>query len=232
MRLIPLLLLSVVLASSASAESIFSRKKVPASPATAPAVTVTKPGAADSDSRPATPRTTPSREIPVARAVEPGGGNAVFRPGDSLDMRVSGIPAEDATAFPSPITIGADGMINITYAGQIHAAGLTQSQLEQVIQNRFISEKIFRWPTVAINVMSQQRAVTVGGSVRAPGRQPWTADLTLMSALSAAGGPSDFATDKVNVIRNGVATQYRMKQLKKNPANDPKLLPGDQVDLL
>jgi polysaccharide export outer membrane protein len=146
-------------------------------------------------------------------------------------MRISGIPAEDAAAFPTPITIGGDGMINITYAGQIRAAGLSQSQLEKAIEKRFVDGKFFRWPTVTINVMSQQRTVTVGGAVRAPGRQPWTADLTLMSALSAAGGPSDFASDKVNVIRNGAATQYRVKQLKKNPSADPKLMPGDQVDL-
>jgi len=228
MRPAPLLalLLSVVLASSASAQ-IFSKKKAATEPATAPAVPVAKAVPAADSARTAPPR----GEVPMAKAMETSGGSAVFRPGDSLDMRISGIPPEDTTSFPTPITIGADGMINVTYAGQIRAAGLTQSQLEKAVENRFISEKIFRWPTVTINVMSQQRTVTVGGAVRGPGRQPWSADLTLLSALSAAGGPNDFASDKVNIIRNGTMIQYRVKQLKKNPANDPKLLPGDQVDL-
>jgi protein involved in polysaccharide export with SLBB domain len=42
-----------------------------------------------------------------------------------------------------------------------------------------VDEKIFRWPTVTINMMNQARTVTIGGNVRGPGRQAWTADLTL-----------------------------------------------------
>ena len=80
--------------------------------------------------------------------------------------------------------------------------------------------------------MNQQRSVTVGGNVRNPGRQLWSADLTLMTAIASASGPSDFAGDKINLIRSGTITLYRYKALKKNPADDPKLLPGDQVDFL
>lgn len=237
------LILSVALAGSASAQSTFSNSRKPAAaPATVPAVTVTKPGsnsaAADSDVR-SPARTTPPRSetrtaqaAPAAPAADASNGRAVFRPGDSLDMRVSGIPNEDSGSFPTPITIGADGMINVTYAGQIRAAGLTQSQLEKALEKRFVDEKIFRWPTVTINVMNQQRFVTIGGNVRAPGRQIWTADLTLMTLVAMAGGPSDFAGDKINLIRGGTVTLYRYKALKKNPNDDPKLVPGDQVDFL
>src|SRR5436190_22784596 len=60
---------------------------------------------------------------------------------------------------------------------------------------------------------AQPATVTVGGTVRQSGQQPWTANLTLMSAVRAAGGPGDFATDKVGLTRDGTATLYRMKLL-------------------
>ena len=43
------------------------------------------------------------------------------------------------------------------------------------------------------------RFLSVGGAVRAPGRVPYTSDLTLMSTINAAGGASDFAGDKIRL---------------------------------
>jgi len=156
---------------------------------------------------------------------------AAFRPGDSFQLRMTGMPAEDALMYALDFTIGGDGYVNIPLGGQVRAAGLTQSQLEKAIERKLVDEKIFRWPTATINVPNQVRFVTVGGSVRQPNRLPWSSDLTLLSALSAVGGPGDFGGDKVNLIRNGEVTQYSIKKLKKKPVDDPRLLPGDQVDL-
>lgn len=142
------------------------------------------------------------------------------------------MPYDDAAPYSLTFTIGGDGFINIPLGGQVRAAGLTQTQLEMAIQQRLVSEKIFRWPTATINVPNQARFITVGGAVRNPHRMGWSADLTLTSAINAAGGGGDFASDRVNLIRGGSVTQYRLKQLKRNPSEDPPLLPGDQVELL
>ena len=72
--------------------------------------------------------------------------------------------------------------------------------------------------------------MTIGGNVRVPGRTQWSADLTLMSAISDHGGPGDFAGKKINLIRNGAIQVFRFDKLQKDPSQDPKLLPGDQVD--
>lgn len=142
------------------------------------------------------------------------------------------MPLEDAAAFPLEFTIGGDGFVNIPLGGQVRAAGLTQSQLERAIERRLVEQKIFRWPTATINVQTAARFVTIGGAVRAPSRQLWSPDLTITSAISMCGGPGDFASDKVNLIRGGSVSQYRLKKLKAHPADDPRLLPGDQVELL
>jgi polysaccharide export outer membrane protein len=172
----------------------------------------------------------------VNRSVEaapiPGSAGAVFRPGDTIELRMTGMPLEDSNMYNGTYTLGGDGLINVPLAGQVRAAGLTQGQLEKAIEKRLVDEKIFRWPTATINVPNQARFVTVGGNVRGPSRLVWSPDLTLLAAISACGGVGDFGGDKVNLIRNGGVTTLSIKKLKRNPVDDPKLLPGDQVDLL
>jgi protein involved in polysaccharide export with SLBB domain len=158
--------------------------------------------------------------------------NVVLRENDLFELRMAGMPAEDAAQFSgSAYTVGSDGTVSILYVGKIRAAGRTPGELERAIEQELINKKMFQWPNATINIATSQRYVTVGGSVRVPSRMPWSADLTMLSALMAAGGASDFAGDKVSLNRGGKVTGYSWKKLKKNPTQDPKLLPGDQVEL-
>ena len=159
--------------------------------------------------------------------------NTTFRPGDSFELSLGAVPAEgDLASFNKLYTVSGEGFVNVPYAGLVRAAGLTQSQLEKSIQNRLIEEKIFRWPTITINVPERARLITVGGQVRAPTRTYWSADLTLMSAINAAGGPADFAGSKIRLTRNQKSLIFNRKELIRNPEKDPKLLPGDQIEHL
>jgi protein involved in polysaccharide export with SLBB domain len=72
----------------------------------------------------------------------------------------------------------------------------------------------------------------VGGAVRQPQRVPYTPDLTLMSTINAAGGASDFAGDKIRLIRGGKAQFFSRKLLAKDPTLDPRVEPGDQIEII
>ncbi len=171
---------------------------------------------------------------PAAAAPAPGrtSSSVVLRPNDVIELRMSGMPPDEAQQFSgTAYTISGDGQVNIPYAGALPAGGRTPSELERSIERTLIDKKIFRWPTATINVVTTLRYVVIGGNVRGPSRMQWSPDLTLMSAIAAAGGPGDFAGDKINLIRNGAITVYSYKKLRKDPSQDPKLLPGDQVDL-
>lgn len=165
--------------------------------------------------------------VAPAPAVE---GAAIFRANDTFRLTLSGMPPEDATQYAQPFTIGSDGYFNIPLAGQIRAAGLTQSQLERAIERKLVEAEVFRFPTATIYVEAQTRFVTVGGTVRAPNRIPWAPDLTLLTALSAAGGDSDFAGDKVELIRGGKKALYSKKKIQKDPSQDPRIMPGDRIE--
>lgn len=156
---------------------------------------------------------------------------AMLRPGDVFDMRLGGMPAEYAQEFSIQYTVGQDGTVNIPLIGEIKAAGLTSTQLERTIQNRFMGEKIFTKPTVIIGIAQVARFVSVSGGVRAPQRLQWNADITLSSAIGNCQGISDFGNPKgIRIVREGkIFGTYNLKDIQAAPENDPKLLPGDQV---
>lgn len=155
-----------------------------------------------------------------------------LRNGDSVDIRIANVPPEDVQQFSAPYTIDESGMINLPYIGMIKAGGLPPSQVQIDIQNKLISAGIYTNPTVTVNPPSGMRFVSVGGAVRAPGRVPYTSDLTLMSTINAAGGAGDFAGDKIRLIRGGKAEYFSRKKLDKDPSVDPRIEPGDQIEVI
>ena len=163
--------------------------------------------------------------LPAARA-----GNT-FREGDAFEMRLSGPPEEFTKEFNVVLTVD-DGKINLPLIGRISAVGMTSTQLASTIEQRLRQAKIF---TVAnVNITATQggtpRTIIVGGAVHLPGKQNWVSELTLMGAISAAGGPTEFLKDGMRIIRAGKATTYSRKAIRKNPALDPKVEPGDIIE--
>ena len=157
---------------------------------------------------------------------------APLRPGDTVEIRIAGVPAEEISAFSAQYPIDDAGMINLPYINEIKAAGLQPGALQTAIENKLKSDGIYTQPTVTVIPPVGARFVSVGGQVRSPGRVPYTPDLTLNGALNAAGGASDFAGDKIRLTRSGKATVYSRKQLSRDPGADPKTQPGDQIEVL
>jgi len=154
-----------------------------------------------------------------------------FRNGDVFDMRVSGPPEELTREFTLTLTVD-EGAVTLPLIGRVAAVGMSSSQLASTIERRLKEAKIFSNPNVNITVGREGplRTVIVGGAVRAPGRQTWAQDLTLTGAISAAGGASEFRKDGIRIVRNGKATMYSWKAIRKNPSLDPKVEPGDIVE--
>ena len=159
-----------------------------------------------------------------------GGATAALQNGDILQLRLSGPPEEYTREFAIELSVD-DGTITVPMIGRVKAAGLTPAQLSSAIEKQLIEQKIFSVANININTMQQQRFVIVGGAVRAPGRQVWSQNLTLTAAISSAGGPAEWVEDGVRLIRNNQLTRHSRKAIKANPALDPKLLPGDVVEV-
>jgi len=155
-----------------------------------------------------------------------------LRPGDQIEIRLAGVPAEDVQQFSGTYTIDESGMVNLPYIGLIKAGGFPASQVQIAIQNKLVSAQIYTNPTVIVNPPSGGRFISVTGSVRGPGRILYSSDLTIMSAIDAAGGVGDFGGDKIRLTRGGKVLYYSIKKLKKDPSQDPHVQPGDQIEVV
>jgi len=75
----------------------------------------------------------------------------------------------------------------------------------------------------------------IGGRVSYPGQKVFQSGVTLLQALLASGGTVK-SDSKVELSREGSGgllstTQYSIKQIKSGAVADPKLLPGDRIEV-
>ena len=184
-----------------------------------------------------TPAATSSPSPNSSAAVAPGAspnsaapaGNDLLRVGDVLSVRLSGVPAEDEGVYE--IKIGDQGDISMPLlAGTFHAAGLTTSQLKDEIESAYRDRKIYSTPNVTI--VPELRYVNASGEVRSPQRIPFTNDLTVLKAITAAGGFSDYANrHDVHLLRGGSLIHFDATQALKDPSLDIPLQAGDQIQV-
>jgi protein involved in polysaccharide export with SLBB domain len=159
-------------------------------------------------------------------------GQAVLRAGDPIELKIGGVPSEEQLQVNNTYTVDATGAVNLPYINKVHAEGLTPAQLAQAIEGSYRSNKVFTNPTVTILMQPTARFVNVGGAVRQPMRVPFTEDITLLSAINAAGGFNDFADQKrVRLLRGSSAQVFDVRQFRRDPSRDVRLQPGDRIEV-
>lgn len=157
---------------------------------------------------------------------------ATLRIGDPVELKISGVPAEEQAQVNNIYTIDAGGTVNLPYINKVRADGLTPAQLSSAIEGSYRAGKIYSNPTITIVMQPNARFVNVGGAVRTPSRVPFTEDMTLLTAINAAGGFNDFADQrKVRVMRGSEVRAYDVRQSRRDPSKDIKLQPGDRVEV-
>ena len=156
--------------------------------------------------------------------------DAVLRAGDQIEIRLGGVPAEEISQVSGQYQVDGQGFVNMPHVGKIRAANVTQSELQNAIEGAYRSQQIYTNPTITVNVPTTARFVNVGGDVKAPQRVPYTADMTLQSAIMACGGFTEYADQKkVQLIQDEKTTVHNFQDIRKNPTKDPALKPGDKV---
>ena len=161
-----------------------------------------------------------------------GAQDAVLRAGDQIEIRLGGVPPEEISQVSGQYQVDGQGFVNMPHIGKIKAAGVTQAQLQTAIEGSYRSQQIYTNPTITVNVPSAARFVNVGGDVRAPQRVAYTPDLTLMGAITACGGFTEYADQKkISLSRDGKVTIHSAPNIRKDPALDPPLKPGDLIQV-
>jgi protein involved in polysaccharide export with SLBB domain len=119
-------------------------------------------------------------------------------PGDIVVMEVFG-----EKELPREYQVASDGSVDIPYLHTVPVAGLEPQEIARLIRKLLIEKQILSDPSVVVRVKEyNSRRIMVMGQVAKPGVFPYTTGLTLIQALSQAGGPTGIANlDKVNLTR-------------------------------
>ena len=148
--------------------------------------------------------------------------------GDLLTVNFSDVP-KDSMPHEQQHRIGDDGLITLPLNVQVTAAAKTPTQLQQEIRKAYVPKYFVNLTVV---VKAQDRFVYVDGEVKVPNRQFHIDGLTVLRAISTAGGFTDFANRKKIEVRRsqgGKTEIVNWFKALKNPKLDPPLYVNDQV---
>jgi polysaccharide biosynthesis/export protein len=126
--------------------------------------------------------------------------------GDRLTIRIY-----DQPQLSGSFNIDDSGMVDLPLLGLVRAAGCTTGELAAAIAGGLEAKKLILNPSVAVEV-STYRPFYILGEVNAPGQYPFRPDMTVLTAISIAGGFTYRAEQGyVGVTRDagGNPAQYR-----------------------
>ena len=189
--------------------------------------TPAKPVAAPASVRTVSAPAQQTRDIPAqtpASSTVKKGSIYLLKAGDPLVVYLLGIPDEQQIED----IIDENGYINLPYIGLMQAAEKTSSGLELDIEKAYSEKQIYK--RLSVNVIVPTRSYYVRGEVKAPGRFPLMSGISVVQAIAASGGYTDFADPtKVIVVRGGKKIYVNMRELEKNPEKDMDVEAGDVI---
>lgn len=151
-------------------------------------------------------------------------------PGDVFTLEIVG-----EKELPREYQVASDGSVDLPYLHTVPVAGLEPQEIARLVRKLLMEKQILTDPSVVVQVKEyNSRRITVLGQVAKPGTFPFTTGLTLIQALSQAGGLTGIANlDKVNLTRRtsgGSRTVVvPIGQIMEGRAPDILLQSGDRI---
>ncbi len=146
---------------------------------------------------------------------------------DPITISLLGIPEEKQI----DTVIDEKGNLSLPYIDEpIQAKGLTTSELERKIQKIYVDNQIYR--NITINVLTTAKSYYMEGEVARPTEYPLNRRITLLQAIAAASGYTDYANKKnITITRNGKLIKVNAKDIEKHPEWDIPIEAGDRINV-
>ncbi|MST94826.1 MAG: polysaccharide export protein [Pedosphaera sp.] len=148
--------------------------------------------------------------------------------GDSVTVTFADLPSDKGLPEHRE-RVKDDGTLNLPLIGSVKAAGKKIGDLQKEIQGLYVPRYYTR---LTVTIKTEDRFYSVGGEVKAPGRQVYLGSTTLLKAIQSCADFTDFANQrKVQVIRaNGDRQVIDAKKARENPKKfDVPICPGDSI---
>lgn len=133
-------------------------------------------------------------------------GDYLLGPGDRVRIITFG-----DQQLTGEFRVSDSGFIAVPLLGNVRAGGLTPRQLERQVAMALSQAKLFKNPSVSVEVVAY-RPIFVLGEVSRPGQYPYQPGMTVVTAAAVAGGFTYRAVEKIfSVVRttNGRAIEAR-----------------------
>jgi polysaccharide export outer membrane protein len=156
---------------------------------------------------PSVPPREKSAAAPVVRSLNrTSSDDYLIGSGDTLQISVWNQPE---ASVPS-VVVRPDGKVTMPLIKDVAVAGLTPREAEKVITTSI--GEFFSDPNVTVIVAAiNSKKIYLIGAVKKEGPLPYSYGMTIMQALSEAGGLTDYAKRrKIYILRSEAGREYRL----------------------
>ncbi len=163
-------------------------------------------------------------------ALPPPTERYVLGPGDTFTLEIVG-----EKDLPHEYQVASDGTVDFPYVHTLKIADLEAQQVARLVRERLIAEKVLSDPSVVVQVKEYaSRKVTIIGQVAKPGSYALLPGMTMIQAISQAGGLTPVASGShVNLTRKtekGQKTvEVDVEAISEGKSPDVPLQAGDQI---
>lgn len=160
----------------------------------------------------------------------PSEPDTAIGPGDTFEVSVYG-----EGDLSGKHRIGADGMIDFPLVGRISVGGKKPHEIADAIRKALADKQILRDPHVSVFLLEQApRQIAVVGSVAKPGSFPIVRAMSLIEAISLAGGLTPLASGNNTIVTRRVEGQLKrfkipVDSISEGRSEDFQLQAGDIV---
>ncbi|KPK15295.1 MAG: hypothetical protein AMJ62_09620 [Myxococcales bacterium SG8_38] len=171
-----------------------------------------------------------NRGVKATEVPPPATDDTTLGPGDVFSVRVYGEEAMSGSHQVAP-----DGTINFPLLGAVQVDGLEPPEVAHEIQTLLKERDLLRNPHVSVYVEQYaSKRVSVMGAVANPGTFPLEPGMTVVEAITRAGGFSALADRDGTVVTRKVGNEtvrYRVPvaRVTKGQARDIEVAAGDII---
>ncbi|MCX6614316.1 MAG: polysaccharide biosynthesis/export family protein [Acidobacteria bacterium] len=129
------------------------------------------------------------------------------------------------------VSVRPDGKINLLLIGEIDAADTTPVELEARISKAY--EKVLKNPIISLQVQKvESKRFLLSGEVNKAGAFPLVRPMTVLEALTIAGGIREFGNGKkIIIMRGNERLKFNFNEVIKGKKLEQNILlqPGDHI---
>jgi polysaccharide export outer membrane protein len=168
--------------------------------------------------------------VQVTEVPPPATDDTTLGTGDVLLVRVFGEESLSGEHQVAP-----DGTINFPLLGSVEVAGLEPTEVAAKLRHELHDRDLLREPHVSVYVEQYaSKRISVMGAVANPGAFPLEPGMTVVQAISMAGGFSSLADRDGTVVTRRIGDQivrYRVpvERVSKGQAEDIEVAAGDII---